>query len=104
MGTNLARNNSSYVVRDGQIEGDSIRCPYHAWRFGPDGKCNDIPYSKAPIPKAACVHSPGRSWRVSARSSSGTTRRVASLSGRPRRCRSGTTPVGALEVRPPGHD
>ena len=60
MGTNMARNQSSYVVRDGQIEGDSIRCPYHAWRFGADGKCNDIPYSKAPIPKAAYV----RSWPV----------------------------------------
>jgi 3-ketosteroid 9alpha-monooxygenase subunit A len=60
MGTNMARNDSSYVVRDGQIEGDSIRCPYHAWRFGPDGRCNDIPYSRAPIPKAACV----RSWLV----------------------------------------
>ena len=43
MGTHLARNNTSYVVQDGQIEGDSIRCPYHAWRYGPDGKCNDIP-------------------------------------------------------------
>ena len=60
MGTHLARNNSSYVVQDGQIEGDSIRCPYHGWRFGPDGKCNDIPYSKAPIPKAACV----RAWPI----------------------------------------
>jgi 3-ketosteroid 9alpha-monooxygenase subunit A len=57
MGTHLAKNTSSYVVRDGErIEGDSIRCPYHAWRFGPDGKCDDIPYSKK-IPKAACVKS-----------------------------------------------
>jgi 3-ketosteroid 9alpha-monooxygenase subunit A len=60
MGTHLARNSSSYVVHDGQIEGDSIRCPYHAWRFGPDGKCNDIPYNKGPIPKAACV----KAWPV----------------------------------------
>jgi len=60
MGTHLARNNTSYVVQDGQIEGDSIRCPYHGWRFGPDGKCNDIPYSRAPIPKAACV----RAWPI----------------------------------------
>jgi 3-ketosteroid 9alpha-monooxygenase subunit A len=60
MGTHLAKNTSSYVVRDGeQIEGDSIRCPYHAWRFGPDGKCDDIPYSDK-IPKAACV----KSWTV----------------------------------------
>ena len=58
MGTHLAKNSTSYVVRDGnQIEGDSIRCPYHGWRFGPDGKCDDIPYSPAPIPKAACVQS-----------------------------------------------
>lgn len=61
MGTHLARNTSSYVVRDKEhVEGDSIRCPYHGWRFGPDGKCNDIPYSPAPIPKAACL----KSWRV----------------------------------------
>jgi 3-ketosteroid 9alpha-monooxygenase subunit A len=60
MGTHLAKNDTSYVVRDGQIEGDSIRCPYHAWRFGPDGRCDDIPYYKGPIPKAACI----RSWPV----------------------------------------
>jgi len=54
MGTHLAHNTRSYVVRDGQhVEGESIRCPYHAWRFGPDGKCNEIPYSPGPIPAAA---------------------------------------------------
>jgi 3-ketosteroid 9alpha-monooxygenase subunit A len=57
MGAHLARNTSSYVVRDGgPVEGDSIRCPYHAWRFGPDGRCDDIPYAER-IPKAACVKS-----------------------------------------------
>ena len=60
MGTHLARNNTSYVVQDGQIEGDSIRCPYHAWRYGPDGKCDNIPYYDGTIPKAACI----RSWPV----------------------------------------
>ena len=35
MGTHLGGNTTSYVVIDGQIEGDSIRCPYHAWRFAP---------------------------------------------------------------------
>jgi 3-ketosteroid 9alpha-monooxygenase subunit A len=60
MGTHLAKNTTSYVVRDhSHVEGDSIRCPYHAWRFGPDGQCDDIPYAKT-IPKAACV----RSWPV----------------------------------------
>ena len=61
MGTHLARNRTSYVVRNGaQVDGDSIRCPFHRWRFGPDGRCNEIPYSTAPIPAAARV----RAWHV----------------------------------------
>jgi 3-ketosteroid 9alpha-monooxygenase subunit A len=57
MGTHLCKNTSSYIVRDGtHVQGDSIRCPYHAWRFGPDGKCDDIPYAKK-IPAAAKVKS-----------------------------------------------
>ena len=63
MGTNIARNTTSYVVLDGQIEGDSVRCPYHAWRYGPDGKCNDIPYHDGPIPATACLNS----WHVQER-------------------------------------
>ena len=38
-----------------RIEGESIRCPYHWWRFGPDGKCNNVPYFEGPIPPAAKV-------------------------------------------------
>lgn len=57
MGTHLGRNSTSYVAQAGPIEGDSIRCPYHAWRFGPDGKCNDIPYAKGPIPPLARIKS-----------------------------------------------
>jgi 3-ketosteroid 9alpha-monooxygenase subunit A len=57
MGTHLCRNTTSYIVRDGtQVQGDSIRCPYHAWRFGPDGVCDDIPYAGR-IPAAARVRS-----------------------------------------------
>ncbi|HEY4546235.1 MAG TPA: Rieske 2Fe-2S domain-containing protein [Pedomonas sp.] len=56
MGAHLAKNTTSYVVRDGeQVQGESIRCPFHGWRFGPDGKCDDIPYSPNFIPKAACL-------------------------------------------------
>jgi len=61
MGTHLALNTTSYVVKDGEhVQGDNIRCPYHAWRFGPDGRCNEIPYSPAPIPKAACL----KVWKI----------------------------------------
>ena len=37
-----------------------IRCPYHGWRFGADGKCNHIPYHDGAIPAAAAV----KSWKV----------------------------------------
>jgi len=58
MKVNIARNTTSYVVLDGtRIEGDSIRCPAHGWRFTPEGQCDDIPYSTHGIPKAACVKS-----------------------------------------------
>ncbi len=64
MGTHLAKNTTSYVVRDKiHVEGDSIRCPYHAWRFGPDGRCNQIPYHDGMIPAAARL----RTWRLEER-------------------------------------
>jgi 3-ketosteroid 9alpha-monooxygenase subunit A len=58
-----AANKTSYVVQDRMgtnLEGDGIRCPYHGWRFGADGKCDDIPYHDGPIPAAAQV----KSWPV----------------------------------------
>lgn len=36
----------------GRVVGDSVECPFHAWRFGADGKCNHIPYSAKIPPKA----------------------------------------------------
>jgi len=53
MGAHLAKNTTSYIVRDGeQVQGDSIRCPFHGWRFDAAGKCDNVPYSKF-TPKAA---------------------------------------------------
>jgi 3-ketosteroid 9alpha-monooxygenase subunit A len=58
MRVHMARNTTSYVVKDGiQVEGDSLRCPAHGWRYNAQGKCDDIPYSNHGIPKAACVTS-----------------------------------------------
>jgi phenylpropionate dioxygenase-like ring-hydroxylating dioxygenase large terminal subunit len=34
----------------GTVKDNCIRCPFHAWRFGEDGQCVEIPYSKKPIP------------------------------------------------------
>jgi 3-ketosteroid 9alpha-monooxygenase subunit A len=48
----------------GTIVGDSIRCPFHAWRFSGEGKCVEIPYNKSDkIPPRACI----KPWHVSER-------------------------------------
>ena len=39
---------------DGRVVGETIRCPFHGWRFGSDGKCNEIPYCEE-IPDRARV-------------------------------------------------
>ncbi len=36
----------------GAVVGDDVRCMFHHWRFGPDGKCTHIP-SGEPIPERA---------------------------------------------------
>jgi phenylpropionate dioxygenase-like ring-hydroxylating dioxygenase large terminal subunit len=41
----------------GTVRGDTLQCPYHGWRFGGDGECNEIPYSSGRIPARACVRS-----------------------------------------------
>lgn len=39
-------------LSEGCVEGSSIRCPFHSWRWGADGVCDDIPYAKRIPPKA----------------------------------------------------
>ncbi len=39
----------------GRLVDDTIECPYHGWRYGPDGVCVEIPYSPGRIPSKACV-------------------------------------------------
>ena len=58
MGTHLTAGTSAMIVRNGeQIEGDSIRCPYHGWRYNKDGEVDDIPYHDGPCPKSASIRS-----------------------------------------------
>ncbi len=58
MGTHLAASKSPEIVQtDKQIEGDSIRCPYHGWRYAPDGTLDDIPYHDGPCPKSGAITS-----------------------------------------------
>ncbi|WP_116364863.1 Rieske 2Fe-2S domain-containing protein [Parahaliea mediterranea] len=56
MGTHLAASESAALASSGlQIEGDTIRCPYHGWRFNADGECDDIPYLDGRCPKSARI-------------------------------------------------
>jgi len=58
MGTHLTASTSAMIVKNGvQIEGDSIRCPYHGWRYNPAGEVDDIPYHDGPCPKSASIRS-----------------------------------------------
>ncbi|MDP4789160.1 MAG: Rieske (2Fe-2S) protein [Haliea sp.] len=58
MGTHLTASTSTMIVKNGkQIEGDSIRCPYHGWRYSPEGDVDDIPYAEGPYPKSALIRS-----------------------------------------------
>ncbi len=54
MQCHIAASDTAVIAKEGaQIEGSSIRCPYHGWRFGPDGACDDIPYHDGPMPRSA---------------------------------------------------
>ncbi len=41
----------------GTVQGGTVRCPYHHWRYDGDGTCVEIPYSSGRIPARACVRS-----------------------------------------------
>ena len=47
------------AISDGFLEGDCIRCPYHGWKYAPDGECVEIPANPPgrSIPKKARVDS-----------------------------------------------
>ena len=36
----------AHLGHGGAVEGDTLRCPFHAWRFDGKGKCVEVPYAK----------------------------------------------------------
>ncbi|HEY9032850.1 MAG TPA: Rieske 2Fe-2S domain-containing protein [Pseudomonadales bacterium] len=49
----------AHLGHGGKVEGDTVRCPFHAWRFDASGQCVEIPYAKK-IPERGCT----RSWET----------------------------------------
>ncbi len=43
----------------GKVRGESVECPFHAWKFDGQGRCTDVPYAKKIPPKARI-----RCWEV----------------------------------------
>lgn len=48
----------NFPLSDGQVVGGTLQCPYHGWRFAPDGSCSEVP---------GCVAPPEGGTRLSAR-------------------------------------
>jgi len=34
----------AHLGHGGRVEGEGLRCPFHQWRFGVDGRVEDVPY------------------------------------------------------------
>lgn len=48
------RHLGAHMGYGGSVEGCAIRCPFHGWRWEPDGTCSDVPYAKR-IPPGAKI-------------------------------------------------
>jgi 3-ketosteroid 9alpha-monooxygenase subunit A len=44
----------AHLGHGGKIEGESIRCPFHAWQFSSKGECVAVPYAKH-LPRKAGI-------------------------------------------------
>jgi phenylpropionate dioxygenase-like ring-hydroxylating dioxygenase large terminal subunit len=50
-------------LAEGRVEGNSLRCFFHHWRYAADGVCDDIPCLRGAAPASARV----RAWPVAER-------------------------------------
>jgi phenylpropionate dioxygenase-like ring-hydroxylating dioxygenase large terminal subunit len=49
----------AHLGHGGAIEGETIVCPFHGWKYGPDGVCTAMPYGDRIPPRAAL-----KTWHV----------------------------------------
>ncbi len=60
LGAHLGHGINAEHGEGGRIQGETIVCPFHAWRFDEDGKCAEVPYAKNIPPKVKdkqCLYS-----------------------------------------------
>ena len=53
------RHLGAHLGHGGKVDGEGLRCPFHAWHWNREGRCIDIPYAKK-IPSKAQI----RSWQT----------------------------------------
>jgi 3-ketosteroid 9alpha-monooxygenase subunit A len=46
-------------LSQGTVVGENVACPFHSWRWGADGKCQEIPYARRVPPRART-----RAWKT----------------------------------------
>ncbi len=49
----------AHLGHGGRVEGERLRCPFHAWEFGKSGVCEHIPYASKIPPRAST-----RAWTL----------------------------------------
>lgn len=49
----------AHLGHGGVVDGERVRCPFHAWEFGGDGQCAKIPYAEKIPPRAKI-----KTWHV----------------------------------------
>ncbi|MBZ0231267.1 MAG: aromatic ring-hydroxylating dioxygenase subunit alpha [Deltaproteobacteria bacterium] len=57
----------AHLGHGGAVVGDSIKCPFHAWRFAGDGACVEIPYDRSDNKPRSLARAQTRCWPVSER-------------------------------------
>ncbi|NRB38312.1 MAG: Rieske 2Fe-2S domain-containing protein [Pseudomonadales bacterium] len=51
MGAHLGYGIHEFNGNGGEVQGETIVCPFHGWKFNGDGECKDVPYAKNIPPK-----------------------------------------------------
>jgi 3-ketosteroid 9alpha-monooxygenase subunit A len=43
----------AHIGHGGKVKGESVECPFHAWKFGTNGACTEVPYASKVPPRSS---------------------------------------------------